>query len=152
LPAVDDVVIVACQVLALLVWSWTAGFTSAILSFRTRWVQGALFCLIAFGTVHRRLPPLALPAILVLLPFLWGLRAGARPRPLGWLRAVSLAAAVVTVTVLAVWTEDWYRIALVNWSEGAYHRSFDWRGRLLPPVLMIWPVGYLLATAKWRRA
>jgi hypothetical protein len=91
--------------------------------------------------------PLNIATLLFLLSGLCGASLGMHRRVLP-LRAVYVLASVITIlTILTTWMSGWYETAHETWSGGA------WRGasllmRLLPFVLVSWPVAYLLATAK----
>ncbi len=154
----EEIVVFVCHSLAIVLWSWTAGFVSRCLSPRAIWVNGALLCLVTWFSIGGRASLLALVAqapqlILVLLPFVFGARKG-RTLVLGTGQAVMLAAAIATMLVLATWTSGWRQAGIRAWSEGVWQGGPDWPRRLLPSAVASWPVAYLLATAiprRWRK-
>jgi len=90
--------------------------------------------------------PLMLETILFLLPTLAGIRQARSGRRLGMRGAILLAFAVATLTVLVTWIGGWRQIALEKWSEGKWNPGGpSWQERLVPLVVVSWPVVYLLA-------
>lgn len=147
LTAHSGIVRLFCYSFLLVAWSWTSGFVLGSLSRRTIWLNGALFCCLVclfFSVVlDATLPPqpskfLLLATALFLLPFFWGVRQGLRLGTLRPLQAILLAAAIASLTALAIWTGGW-------WHGGA------WQARqLLLSMTLCWPVWYMVATASWR--
>lgn len=146
----DTVVRFCLNATTLIAWSWTSGFVLGSLSRRAIWVNGALFYLALFAgtlgstTVGRRNPfnaavfsltfysvvwPVILQTLLVVLPALWGMRKGLR------LTTLPLHQAIFWVFVIAALTTRAVQ------SQGSV--------RLLPLVL-VWPVGYMVGVAGWR--
>jgi hypothetical protein len=152
----QDIVAYACQCLALIFWSWTAGFVLGSLSRRTIWVSAPIACLIwllaggvtraTFLLLLRGLPLIAETALL-LLPSIWGVRQGRRHGALEMRQTILLASAVATVTLLATWTGGWWQTALESWSGGAIHSRVLWQTRLASFAVVNWPVSYLVAMA-----
>ncbi len=106
--------------------------------------------------------PLILQAVLILLPAIWGMRQGSRlasfPLPL---RTILWASAIATIAVLALRNWGW-----VLCSTGRFQACMEWAlwagyatqagrppSRHIPalPLALIGPVGYMAATAVWRR-
>lgn len=169
LTAGEDVIYLVCASVALVSWSWTSGFVLGSLSGRAAWLTGTLFYLVVLDSFHYRLllsgnlrwnkPPFPLIlldavvphnayAVLFLLAASLGVRRGLRLRSLGFRQALMLAFTVAVLTSLVAWTGGWYETARETWSGGVWHGT-PWQTRLLPLVLVSWPVGYLLATASW---
>jgi len=168
----EDIVHLICLSLALFAWSWTSGFVLGSLSGRAIWLTGALFYLVVDNSFMARLllagniklhdaprlPSIILNAvlphgistILFLFAAIRGVTTGLRRRTLGFRQAFSLAVAIAILTSLVTWTGGWYETAHEIWSEGVW-RGVPWQSRLLPLALVSWPVGYMLATASWRR-
>lgn len=95
--------------------------------------------------------PLVLELLLFLLPALAGMRQGKRRRKLGMLRTLLLAVTVATLTALVTWIEGWRQVALERWSEGTWNPGGpSWEERLIPLLVVSWPVLYLLAMLRVR--
>jgi len=109
--------------------SWTGGFALASLSRRTARVNVAVFCFVWL------LSPLKLFTVSFLLPFIWGVCQGLRLGTLRRRQEIFLAAAIVSVTALTIWTGGWWRA--VGW------------GKMHPLLWLVlcWPVWYMVATA-----
>jgi len=87
-----------------------------------------------------------LETLLFLLPSITGIRQARSGRRLGMRGAILLAFAVATLTVLVTWIGGWRQIALEKWSEGKWNPGGpSWQERLVPLVVVSWPVVYLLA-------
>ena len=117
-----------CNVLLLVVWSWTGGFVVGSVSRRTVWVSAALsfapclFCLERF-----RVENLSRLCLLLFLPAaLWGARRGLQVVQIKPGAAVALAVGVTALTV-----------PLLS-SSGAW----------IPNWALSWPAWYLVATAR----
>jgi outer membrane protein assembly factor BamB len=156
------------EYLTLFCWSWTIGYVIGALSRRTTWLNGALFCLLLFaGTLvgraaahnaynaeifadatYRVVLPLLLRLGLVVLPALWGMRTSRRQTSLPVWYAVLWAVATVTLTMREAWMMQ--TTAIVSWYVLPAPLRGGWLARLLPLVIM-WPVACMLATANWRR-
>lgn len=136
--------------ITLIGWSWTTGFVLGSLSRRTVWITGTLFCLVVVGgalgittaaransfndavfslTFYGVMWPVILQTLLVVLPGLWGMRKGLRLTTLPLRQAIFWGVVIAALTARAVQ------------SQGSV--------RLLPLVL-VWPVGYIVAAAGWR--
>jgi len=90
--------------------------------------------------------PLMLETILFLLPALAGIQQARSGRTLGLGRTILLASAVATLTGLVTWSGGWQQIALQKWSEGKWNPGGPpWEKRLVPLLVVSWPVVYLLA-------
>jgi hypothetical protein len=128
----------------LFAWSWTAGFVLGSLSRRAIWANGVLLsCLAALfftGALRGATPPkpsmvLAVSALLILLPLIWGVRQGLRLGALRLRPAILCAAAVAATTALSIWTDGW-------WRGGAWNTR-----QLILTLILCWPVGYMVASA-----
>jgi hypothetical protein len=162
---------------ALICWSWTIGYALGSLSRRTLWLNGSLFGLVLFAgtlgsatvgllnpanaavfslTSYRVVLPTCLRLVLVLLPALRGMQKGRRGTALPVPQAVTWAAVVAIVTVVAarslegsvVW--GWWSLS----TEGsALHSvaqlSGSWPLRLVP-LAMAWPAAYIVLSTNWR--
>ena len=159
-----------CLAIALLLWSWTCGFVLGSLSGRAVWLTWCVFYLMVLdsalvrfilsGNMILRDPqplrllmvatlPLNPATFLFSLSALWGAFMGVRRRVLPLRAAYVLASAITIFTILVTWMSGWYETAHEVWSSGAWH-GVSWTMRLLPFVVVSWPITYLLATAKRR--
>lgn len=166
----QDVAWLLCLAIALLLWSWTCGFVLGSLSGRAVWLTWSVFYLmvsdsawvgfILSGNIIVRDPQPLRMSMAVTLPlnpaaFLFSLSAlsgafmGIRRRVLPWRGAYVLASAITIVTIFVTWMSGWYETAHEVWSGGAWHGD-SWTTRLLPFVVVSWPITYLLATANRR--
>jgi hypothetical protein len=130
-----------CSLLLLLSWSWTGGFVLGSLSRRTIWAHGVVFCLVWWhfsGALRGALAP-KLSTALFLPPLIWGVRQGLRLDTLRLRPAIFLAVGTAIVTVLAIWTEGW-------WRAGGWPRTM-----LFLSLILNWPVGYMVAIATLSR-
>ena len=152
------------QYLTLVCWSWTSGFALGSLARRTVRVTGTLFCLVLFGELlavpqhhnevnaavfqlpfYDRVLPLILRTVLVLLPSILGMRHGLRLARPPLLKTVLWAVVIVIMTAMASRTlamsgvYGWWRLGADSWQV--------W----LLPLAVLWPVGYMIATASWQR-
>jgi hypothetical protein len=160
-----------CLAIALLLWSWTCGFVLGSLSGRAVWLTWSVFYLIVLdfawvrfvlsGNIILRDPqplrilvaaalPLNPAGVLFSFSALWGAFMGVRRRVLSWRGAYVLASAITIFTILVTWMSGWYETAHELWSGGAWHGD-SWATRLLPFVVVSWPITYLLATADRRQ-
>lgn len=163
----QDMAWLICLSIALLLWSWTCGFVLGSLSGRTVWLTWSVFYLVVFdsawirfmlsGNIILRDPqplglltaaalPNNLATFLFALSALWGAFMGVRRRVLSWRAAYVLASAITIFTILVTWMSGWYETAHEVWSSGAWH-GVSWTTRLLPFVVVSWPMTYLLAMA-----
>lgn len=162
-----DQAFLPCLTVASLVWSWTCGFVLGSLSGRAVWLTWSVFYLIVLdsawarfvlsGNIILRDPrrldllmsttlPLTISSLLFSLSAFGGTFLGVRWRVLPLRAAYVLASAITILTILTTWMSGWYETAHEVWSGGAWH-GVSWPMRLLPFVLVSWPVTYLLATA-----
>jgi hypothetical protein len=164
----QDMAWLLCLAIALLLWSWTCGFVLGSLSGRAVWLTWSVFYLMVLdsalvrfilsGNIILRDPqplrllmaatlPLNPATFLFSLSALWGAFMGVRRRVLP-LRAASVLASAITIfTIVVTWMSGWYETAHEVWSSGAWH-GVPWTMRLLPLVVLSWPITYLLASAK----
>ena len=166
----QDMAWLLCLAIALLLWSWTCGFVLGSLSGRALWVTWSVFYLMVLdfalvrfilsgNIILRDVQPLRIlmaatlplnPAtFLFSLSALWGAFMGVRRRVLPWRTAYVLASAITIFTILVTWMSGWYETARELLSGGAWH-GVSLPMRLLPFVVVSWPVAYLLASAKRR--
>jgi len=147
----DTIVRFTLNSLTLIGWSWTSGFVLGSLSRRTTWANGSLFCLAAFGgtlaiatvgsqnpfnaavfslTFYSTVWPIILLTVLVALPALAGMRQTFRLPTLPLLQTFLWAVLIAILTARA-------------------KRGSGPLGLL--SLLIMWPVGYMIATAGWQR-
>lgn len=132
----SGLLVLLCQALLLIGWSWTGGFVVGSVSRRTLWASmllcysPCLFCLSRFGI--ESLSRFSL--LLFLLPAVWGVRQGLRTSRINlpWAMIVALA---ITVLMIPSWGNGRWQW----WSRSAW--SLNW--------VLIWPAWYLVAKA-WR--
>jgi hypothetical protein len=128
--------VLLCQALLLIGWSWTGGFVVGSLSRRTLWASTllcyspCLFCLSRFRV--ESLSRLCL--VLFLLPAVWGVHQGLRISRMKLSRAMALAI-IITALMLPDWSGGVHRW----WAPPRW--TLDW--------VLCWPAWYLVATA-WR--
>ena len=163
----QDIAWLLCLAIALLLWSWTCGFVLGSLSGPAVWLTWFVFyfMVLDFASVRfvlsgniilrdsqpvRILMAAALPlnpaGLLFSFSALWGAFMGVRRRVLPSRTACILASAITIFTILVTWMSGWYETAHELWSSGAWHGD-SWATRLLPFVVVSWPITYLLATA-----
>ena len=168
----QDMAWLLCLAIALLLWSWTCGFVLGSLSGRAVWLTWSVFYItvldsasvgfILSGNMILRDPqPLRLlmaatlplnPAIFLFsLSALWGAFMGLRRRTLRLRAAYVMVSAITIFTILVTWMSGWYETAHEVWSGGSWH-GVSWPMRLLPFVLVSWPVAYLLGAANRQHA
>jgi hypothetical protein len=108
--------------------------------------------------------PLMLRTVLVVIPALSGMRRGARVGSLTLLPTILWAVVITTLTALTARGLEYSFIfawlgpghvprLLYPGPDGVFGTAddvIDWRVRLLP-VIVMWPVGYMLTTSTWRR-
>lgn len=171
--ATQDIISLACALLALLLWSWTSGVVLGSLSGRSLWLTGILFyavvvvsssLVVTFALHHssQTVPKYRLPlAFLLLVRFVpmspaklcfliaatWGVLCGVRRPILTAPLAFALAAVGLGAVVLMIWTGGWYEDAKEIISNGAWH-AVPWTKRLTPFLFMSWPVFYLVGKSR----
>lgn len=157
----EEVIRMISLALAMFAWSWVCGFALASLSGRATWITGTLFLLplsrplfFFFNKLTSGRAGLiflicdAVLALNALLPALWGLNQGFRKRILRPSSALLLAFAMAILTLLVTWTSGWVGTAHETWSNGLWRGGVPlWPARLLPLLVLSWPVAYLVATA-----
>jgi hypothetical protein len=149
LTAQQDVAVFAGLILTLTFWAWTTGFALAKLSRRTILVNSTAFYLVWLFCVGRpRVIGFLLPAIVCVLPSVFGLIHGLRPEALTKRRALALAAAALAINTVVVWTGRWQQTALETWSSGALHQPSHWPRQIFILAILNCPVAYLVAAAK----
>lgn len=160
LTVAEDIEFMASMAVALLLWSWIAGFVLGSLSGRSLWLTGTVFYLVVLDAARARLylaGKIILPGwVLVLaatlpgpvtllctLAALWGAIRGARGQVLSMRWTHLLAAASALLAVLTAWMSGWYDTAHTLWSGGVWQAD-AWYLRLLPFALATWPAAWLL--------
>jgi hypothetical protein len=144
------IVLLVSRSLLLACWSWTSGVVLGSLSRRAIVVNGGLLCfLVLLGgfphwytgapllslTLYSVSVPVLRLAILVLLPLLWGMHQG-----------FGLATRPVVQTIV------WAAASVTAIAPGSFWLPFrhSWQMRLLLLEVYVL-VGYMVATASWRR-
>jgi hypothetical protein len=121
-----------CQILLLTAWSWSAGFVVGKVSRQTLWASVLLCflpCLFCFARF--RIPSLPRASLLLfLLPAVVGAFQGVRAIQIPRIAAFALAVAVTALMVF-LWSSN--GLWLANWS-------------------LIWPVWYIVSTAREQRS
>lgn len=165
------------EYLSLIAWSWTSGFVLGCLARRTLWITGLVFSLVvvagAFGTTsvarangfnsavfsttfYGTAFPLILRTVLVLLPAFLGVRRSLRSSSLPLLRAILGALAVA---ILTLWTAKGLESSMIfgrgvippdAGPDGLMGTADDPRPLRLLPLVMMWPVVYIVAITSWR--
>jgi len=158
-----DAVVLACYCFALIFCCWTSGFALASFSRRQIQLKAALFhvvllfCLAGFMAssrvaVHNAVFLLVAVTALVSLPSIAGVYRGSGIARLSTRGALLVAAGMLTISVLAIWTSTWQRAALESWSGGEIQTRFIWQWQaLLPFALLNWPAAYLAASERLAR-
>jgi hypothetical protein len=143
----EEIIRMSSLSLAMFAWSWMCGFALASLSGRATWLTGTLFVLLFLSRSSFFLF-IDVLAFNVLLPALWGASQGLRKPILRPRFAMLLAMAIAVLTTLVTWTSGWLGTAHETWSKGAWRGGVPlWQARLLPLLVLSWPVVYLVATA-----
>lgn len=165
----QDVTSLAILVAAVCFWSWTSGFVLGSLSGRAAWLTGIFFYLavctswyfrhllfdqIRYSSGGYRAPipllllsliaPFTFVRICVLVCAVWGAIVGVRKHVLGSRRAVEMGVTGIVLIVLLLWTGGWYEAAKPGLSNGVW-QPVSWTTRILPLLVMSWPVAYLVA-------
>ena len=181
LSGAQEIEVVICTSLAVVCWSWLAGFTLSVLSGKTALINRTLFFLVWFclcgplgwivfsaRLVLSALGLVALPhvvgfstliffvtlslsltTLLFLIPSLLGMRRARRSSHIARPYALFLSATVSAFTALVTWMQGWQQTALEKWSEGKWNPGGpSWQERLVPVLVLSWPLVYLLATLR----
>ena len=117
-----------CHIFLLIAWSWAGGYLVGSVSRRTLWASAAL-CFLPSLICLGRFPLEALSKLclfLFLLPAILGVRQGMRNVRISF-RSAFLLALTVTVLMTSAWSSK--ALWILNWA-------------------LIWPVWYLVATAR----
>jgi hypothetical protein len=131
----SGLLVLLCQALLLIGWSWTGGYVVGAASRRTLWASAllcyspCLFCLSRFQV--QSLSRFCL--LLFLVPAIWGVRHGLRSSRLRLDAAIVLALAITALTVVASGSDGQHL-----WS--APRLNLDWALSL--------PAWYLVATSR----
>jgi len=144
--------------LAVIFWSWLAGFVLLSLSQRTvplTLTVAALAWLVWHGRMLRLIFPISLSILpwlaltliasflFLAVPALAGARSARHSPKLSSRQLFVLFAAVLAVLVLVTWTSGWPAAGVARWSEGALAGGPPWYRRVLPYLLLSWPAAYL---------
>jgi hypothetical protein len=181
LTGAQEIELVICTSLAVVCWSWLAGFTLSDLSGKTALINRTLFFLAWFclcgplglllysaRLVLSALGLVALPhavdfsalafyaafhlslaTLLFLIPSLRGMRRARRSDDIARPYALLLSATVAALTAVVTWMQGWQQTALEKWSEGKWNPGGpSWPERLVPLLVLSWPLAYLLATQR----
>jgi hypothetical protein len=157
----EEILLLLCQTLALVFWSWLSGLALGTLARETIWVSGALFFLpwllplpvaILFIWKHPS-PAVSLllmslqwvfAMLLTAVPCSFGLRTSLRQSVLPRPTVYFLAGASLFVTALAIWTGGWPQAAVARWAGGVWDPTPGWQSRLFFFGGLNWPLLYLL--------
>jgi hypothetical protein len=124
----NHLVLLTCQALLLIAWSWTSGFVVGSVSRRTLWLNVALCalaCLLCLSTF--RVESLSRFCLLLfLLPAVIGVHQGVEKKQIA-LSCAILVAATVTVLMTAM-------LSVSGWSAAL--------------LMLLWPSWYMVATAR----
>lgn len=127
-----------CGPLGLLVYS--ARLVLNALNLWTLPHPAGISALAFFATIH-----LPLAVLLFLIPSLLGMRSARRSPNIARRYALLFSATVAALTTLLIWMQGWWQAAMERWSEGKWNPPGpSWQERLVPLVLS-WPIVYLLA-------
>jgi hypothetical protein len=124
----EGFLLLLCHIILLIAWSWAGGFVVGAVSRRTPWV-GAAFCVFPCVFYLAAFPFEFLPKLcpfLFLLPAILGVRHRLR-NPRISLNSAFLLAVTTTALMIFAWSSD--ALWILNW-------------------VLIWPVWYLVATAR----
>jgi hypothetical protein len=160
--------------LALATWSWASGFALAALSRGTLWLTACLFYVAVQEIYFIRLVwsgnlilahPLWLAMLGRLLPLspaplafvtaaVCGAYRGKSKVSLTSNQAIGFVILAATLTLLLLWSQEWYETALQAWSEGAIPPT-PLLPRILPVLVAAWPamlIPFLNRYAKYGEA
>jgi hypothetical protein len=127
--------LLTCQVLLLIGWSWSGGFVVGSVSRKTLWMSAVLCCSPCLCCLARfRVFSLSRFCLLLfLLPAIWGVRQGLRRTRIN-LSGTIVFAVTLTLLMIATWNSKGH----LWWSP----RAWVLEGTL------IWPAWYMVATAR----
>jgi len=158
LTAMEEIIVWLSLAVAVVLWSWTAGFACTSLSRKTAPVTGTLLCIVwlcwSGFLVARALFVVPwfyvllwlIPSPLFFLPAVLGARRAFRAGDLSIQQAMGLLVVTVCLIALVTWTSGWPQAALERWSEGVMHGGgMPWYRRLLPYLLLSWPAAWIAA-------
>ena len=165
----QDVVSLTCMFLALVIWSRTSGFLLAALSHRSMWLTGPSFYAVVAtflplsnvlngNTAVTQSPSLLIVLLHFLLPLSAGKScflaaasigaiAGCQSKSLYSKHSTAWATMGLCLIGLLLWTGNWYEAARETWSNGVWHAT-PWTQRVVPLLVMSWPLAYLLGTSR----
>lgn len=164
LTAMEEIIVWLSLAVAVVLWSWTAGFACTSLSRKTAPITGTLLCIVwlcwSGFIVARTLFVLPwfyvllwlIPSTLFFLPAVSGARRAFRAGDLSLQQAMVLLVVTVCLIALVTWTSGWPQAALERWSEGVMHGGgMPWYRRLLPYLLLSWPAAWIVASRRLER-
>ncbi len=155
----EELILWMSLAVAVMLWSWTAGFAFTALSRKTAPVTGTLLCFAWLCwngfLVGRGLLVLPwffvllwlIPSVLYFLPAICGARQAFRRGNLSFQQAIILLSVIVGVIALVTWTSGWPQAAVEKWSEGAIQAGMPWYRRLLLYLLLSWPTAWIVASS-----
>jgi hypothetical protein len=131
--AQEDSLLFVCQILLLLLWSWTGGFVVGMIARRTLWVSGALSLVVAGDCLEsfHETSVSRLCLLLFLPPALLGVQRGLRIIRIS--RGLTIAlATLVTALMVCAWTNQ--GLWILNWALvfPAWYMALSARTRLSP--------------------
>lgn len=164
LTTTEELIVWLSLAVAVMLWSWTAGFAFTSLSRKTAPFTVTLLCVVwlcwngfLLGRFLFVLPlpwffvlPMLIPSIFFFLPAVWGTRRAFRRSDLSLQQAMILLAVTVGVIAFVTWTSGWPQAALERWSHGVMYRGMPWYRRSLPYLLLSWPTAWIVASSSSR--
>lgn len=145
----EEVAMLAAATLAVILWSWTAGFVLGSLSKQAVWLTASVFFGVATFAMLPRLPAPAaavlfgttVKAAIFLVPSALGVRSGVRHH---WRITRGVAASTIVLAALNACFPVLIKAAHERWSEGAWAASVNWPQIALVLMILTWPAAYIL--------
>ena len=154
----DNIVQLGCGILLIAGWAGIAGFVLGSVLRRGAWVYAAFVCLLWWlwiGVPLRimfRVPLrqtfiwLTIQGLLILTPFLGGVRRGVRSGSLSVGRMALFAAAIAALTLIMQMEDARQTLAYELWRNGgSLGRQLVWTPQALPFLAILWELGILTA-------
>jgi hypothetical protein len=134
----DDILRLVGGILLIVGWAAAAGYVLGSLLRRRAWAYAAGACALLW--LGRSAPIL----VLFPIPFLWGVRRGARSGALGMGRAGLLAVAIATLTLILQVEDSRAALARELWSNGgSLGWQLVWTPQVMPFLAILWQFGIL---------